>query len=323
MRVERIESVRGSNVETNAALSTVGGMKPLDYLERFSVPVTLALGLLLVLLVGLVDYITGSELSFAIFYFAPVALVAWSKGRFPGLLIAFVSAAVLLIADLLSDRVYPYHLIPYWNCLVRLGMFVVIALVFARLKVNLDGEKRAARVDALTGVLNSRGFFERAEYERSRAERYGYPLVVAYMDVDDFKTLNDTRGHDVGDAALAVVAGTIRRTIRTNDVAGRLGGDEFAFLLPDTSHRAAQAMTQRLKANLDREMEKNGWPVTFSIGVVTYSPPPASVREMVRAADELMYRVKNRSKNAAEHRLVEGEAVRSVSRNLDEPGNLA
>jgi len=176
-------------------------------------------------------------------------------------------------------------------------------------------------VDALTGVLNSRGFFERAEYERSRAQRYGYPLVVAYMDVDDFKLLNDTRGHDVGDAALAVIAGTIRRTVRTNDVAGRLGGDEFAFLLPDTNQMAAQALTQRLKASLDREMARNGWPVTFSIGVLTYSTPPASVREMVRAADSLMYSVKNRSKNAAELRLVEGETVRSVPLGRDEAGD--
>jgi diguanylate cyclase (GGDEF)-like protein len=288
-------------------------MKPLDLLDRISTPLALALGLLLVLAVGLVDYVTGAELSFAIFYFAPVALVAWSKGRFPGLVIAFVSAAVLLAADLLSDNAYTHPLIPYWNCLVRLGMFVIIGLVFARLKGNLDGEKRAARVDVLTGVLNSRGFFERAEFERSRAQRYGYPLVVAYMDLDNFKAVNDTRGHDVGDAVLAVVGGTIRRTIRTNDVAGRLGGDEFALLLPDTSHRTAQALTQRLQVNLGREMARNGWPVTFSIGVLTYAVPPPSVREMVRAADELMYCVKNRSKNAVEHRLVEGEGLRSTA----------
>jgi diguanylate cyclase (GGDEF)-like protein len=296
-------------------------MKPLDLLEKCTVLVTLALGLFLVLAIGLVDYITGPDLSFSIFYFAPVALVAWGKGRLPGLLIAFFSGAAWLAADFLAGHVYEHPIIPYWNALVRLGMFVVIALVFARLKANLEGEKRAARVDVLTGVLNSRGFFERAEYERSRAQRYGHPLVVAYMDVDDFKLLNDTRGHDVGDAALAVIAGTIRRTIRTNDVAGRLGGDEFGFLLPDTNHMAAQALTERLKENLDREMAKNGWPVTFSIGVLTYSTPPASVREMVRAADELMYSVKNRSKNAAELREAEGETVRSAPRRRDEAGD--
>ena len=158
-------------------------------------------------------------------------------------------------------------------------------------------EKRLSRLDPLTGLANRRAFYEGAELERQRAVRYGRNLSMAYIDLDNFKQVNDNFGHKAGDQLLVTVAIILRSDLRPSDLAARLGGDEFAVVLPETDELGARRATSKLHVLLTQAMQDNDWPVTFSMGVVTFNSIPETVEQMVHKADELMYTVKHGGKN--------------------------
>jgi len=150
----------------------------------------------------------------------------------------------------------------------------------------------------LTGVVNPRFFQELAQMEIHRFERYGRSFLLAYPDLDNFKTVNDRFGHPAGDQVLRIVASSARKGLRKSDVIARLGGDEFALLLPETDEESARLALSKIRDGLLEEMRLGNWPVTFSIGVLTCIASPRSAEELVRMADALMYSVKHECKNA-------------------------
>ncbi len=162
----------------------------------------------------------------------------------------------------------------------------------------LQAEKELARLDPLTMVANRRSFFETTEAECGRADRFGHPLTMAYIDVDNLKQVNDAHGHDVGDAVLREVADTLRTSIRAVDAVARLGGDEFALLLPNTGAMAAEGVLSKLQHALLETMRRQNWPVTFSIGAAVFVPPLDSCNRMLNITDAIMYSVKTQGKNA-------------------------
>lgn len=168
----------------------------------------------------------------------------------------------------------------------------------AKLKESLERERNAARVDFLTGILNRRGFFEIAGSESQRSRRYKRPLSLVYVDLDNFKAVNDTMGHDAGDELLVEVAAVIHTEVRGTDTVGRLGGDEFAVLLPETDQEQGTVVVQKVQKQLLEAMQQKQWPVTFSIGLISFEVPPESIEEMVREADRVMYSVKLKGKNS-------------------------
>jgi len=188
------------------------------------------------------------------------------------------------------------------------------ALREAHAQVNqvLEREKELARTDVLTGLANRRAFYEALQAERARAARYRRPITLACVDLDNFKKVNDTLGHAVGDELLARVADVLRKTLRLSDTVGRLGGDEFALLLPETDAPSAEALLEKLRSILRRSMEAKNWPVTFSIGAATFLETPPSMEHMIRTADELMYAVKKSGKNRISVVLIGGTALDPV-----------
>ena len=158
-----------------------------------------------------------------------------------------------------------------------------------------------ARTDYLTGAFNGRSFGETAAAEIARARRHSHPFSVAYIDVDDFKQINDRQGHSAGDRLLKTVADGLRRNVRGVDTVARIGGDEFAVLMPETDARAAQVAMRRTRRRLLEEARRAGWPVTISVGVVTFDHAPDSVDDLLRAADDVMYSAKRGGKNALRH----------------------
>ncbi len=273
----------------------------MEYFSKRSRLFLITLGFLLVLLIGVIDYLTGTEISLGLFYFLPISLVTWFAGRWTGILISTVSAITWFIANLKMP--YSHPLIHYWNGFVRMGYFSIFAFLLSAFKNTVESEKKLARIDALTGVANRRFFYELTNIEIFRASRYRHPFTVAYMDVDNFKLVNDRFGHSTGDSLLRLVAETIRNNIRESDVIARFGGDEFAILMPETKYESAQIVIGRVQQSLLDIMQKNGWPVTFSIGVVTFTRPPDSVDDTVKKADELMYSVKNKGKNSTRYEI--------------------
>ena len=140
-----------------------------------------------------------------------------------------------------------------------------------------------------------------AQIEISRSQRYRLPLSLAYIDLDNFKAVNDCLGHSTGDKVLRDLTEAICRQIRPSDTLARLGGDEFALLMPETDPEAAEKIVNRLHSSLEDEMLKNDWMVTFSLGVVTYKEVPKTVDEMVKMADSAMYTVKAGGKNGVNY----------------------
>jgi diguanylate cyclase (GGDEF)-like protein len=252
---------------------------------------------LAVLAVAYVDYATGTELRVFPLYFLPVLAVALRLGPWPGLASAAVCAMAWAFANLLAGRADRPALAAA-NLAVMAVAFSTVALLGAAQRRSLARERALSRTDSLTGLLNGRGFYEAAAVELARSTRYRHPLTVAYVDLDDFKVVNDRFGHARGDAVLIAVARAMRRVSRSTDLVGRLGGDEFAVLLPETGRDAAERALLKLRARVEEAASRDGPPLTASVGSVSFAEPPADVEVLVHEADTAMYAAKAGGKNA-------------------------
>jgi diguanylate cyclase (GGDEF)-like protein len=271
-------------------------------------------GVLLVAAIGFLDYATGPGLSFAIFYLIPIALGAWFGGFAQGILIS-MACAVSWQAVEAAEGSTASPLIHLWNGTARFGIFVVTSSLLSRLRLSLYLEKKLARSDSLTGAANGRTFYEGVSQSVERALRAGQPLTLAYLDLDNFKWLNDKLGHSAGDEALCDLVRSIHHDIRITDLFARLGGDEFALLLPECDKDDAGLLLERIRTNFTTLMAGKKWPVTISIGAMTFPTPPRDVDAMVRCVDELMYRAKRGGKNRVVHQGEPGaEGSKSVER---------
>ena len=154
--------------------------------------------------------------------------------------------------------------------------------------------------DSLTGLKNHRAFQERLEMEMERANRYGTSLSVLMMDVDHFKSFNDTYGHPTGDAALRKVANVLAATARTIDFVARLGGEEFAAVLSETDAESATITAERFRAAIEAA-NWNERPVTTSFGVATLSATTPNAIDLLSEADAALYRSKWRGRNCVTH----------------------
>ena len=267
-------------------------------LEEQRMSSILLLGVLLIVAVGSVDYLTGNEVGLSLFYVLPISLVGWFTDRRFGLLASLASASVWLIADTANGNPYSHPLIPVWNTLIRFAFFVIITLLLSRLKSALQRESELARLDYLTGAVNNRFFYELLQMELDRLERYRHPFTLAYIDLDNFKHINDRFGHLTGDHVLRAVADSVRKHSRKTDIFARMGGDEFVLLLPETNQKTARIILSKIREGLLLDMQRNNCPVTFSIGVLTCHDSSPSPQALIQRADELMYAVKQDNKDS-------------------------
>ncbi len=267
------------------------------WLSRRSAAQVTAIGLAAIAVIGFLDHLTGYELSFSIFYLLPVALVTWFSWRWAAIGACVVSAIVWLVVDYTAGHSYSHWLIPYWNAAVRLGFFGLTSYLLAQLKSQLAAQERLASIDALTGIPNGSTFRKLASRLLKIAARHDHCFALGFIDLDNFKQVNDTLGHAAGDRVLKSVAGTIVGCLRSTDVVGRLGGDEFAVLVPEASAASAQAAFARLHQALMIKAAAADWPIGFSIGVAVYPRAPENIDDALKCADDLMYRIKRGGKN--------------------------
>lgn len=183
-----------------------------------------------------------------------------------------------------------------WMFFNVLCAYLLISFLIVKKNNLLDQLEKTSLTDTLTSLPNRRAFNNRLEQAVSHAKRYGEKLSIAYLDVDGFKGVNDTMGHHRGDDLLSLIAETMMKDLRSDDLPARLGGDEFAIIY---AHKNGDGMVPRLKAELDMAVRENGFPVSFSIGVINYfGDKEVSSDDLVKYADELMYEVKRGTKNA-------------------------
>jgi diguanylate cyclase (GGDEF)-like protein len=162
-----------------------------------------------------------------------------------------------------------------------------------------------SRIDSKTGLLNAGTWHSEANGELSRARRTGTPLTLALIDLDEFKAVNDSYGHLVGDRALRMVADALRMLLREYDLAGRFGGDELAVLLPQTGDRGARRILERIRAHIagtamltdPAQIEGPTFGCTISVGAATFWGGSATLTELLASADAALYQAKQSGRN--------------------------
>lgn len=177
--------------------------------------------------------------------------------------------------------------------LERFADMVSLAIAQAEL---LDELARRATTDALTGLLNQGEFQRRLQLEYARALRYGRPLALVMFDLDHFKAINDSHGHQVGDRTLRAVAEAMVPQVRPQDVLGRVGGEEFALVLPETAPPEARLVADRLRATVET-LEHDDLPrITVSAGVAGMVDDPG-IDALYADADRALYEAKRAGRN--------------------------
>lgn len=250
------------------------------------------LGVTMVVLTGLADRTSGGHTSVLALYAVPVAFVGWKAGRWPGLAVAGVAGLAWLVARSTSLPLPDATLI--WNALNRAAIFGFIAVVSAL----LARWSFLADTDTLTGLLNRRAFVDRLRKAAVRAERLETSVVIVFLDLDDFKTVNDRFGHATGDAVLVKTARAIEAAIRAGDVAARFGGDEFAALLWRSSASDAERVGKRLLEGIREAFSaaKETAGTCASVGMVFFPTFPSDHRAALAQADAAMYEAKRGGK---------------------------
>lgn len=257
-------------------------------------------------LLALIDYsLTPLHITVQLIYIVPIFIITWFVGPQQGVVTIILTVLINFSITLRYLNIFPNLWDPFLNDTIATGVYIMVARAVSVMRALIETEQTLARTDPMTGAANPRAFYELAERELSRAQRTNQPLSLAYLDLDNFKTVNDRWGHAIGDIALGIVVATIHNHIRVTDQLARLGGDEFILLLPETDTQATRLIVNRIQAKLLEAMQANHWPVTFSIGVVTFIQPPKTIEDALKQADEFMYAVKHTGKNRVEYHLIE------------------
>ena len=260
------------------------------------------IGLFAVLIISIIDYIIVIDISLSILYLLPISLAIWYGTRWFSFLLVLISTVGWFIAEF-AAKTNLHWLLLFWNTAVRLIVFLTIAYLLSSLKIAYEKEKNLARTDGLTGIINQRFFLKLLRLEYKRSLRYVHCLTLAYLDLDNFKEINDRLGHYAGDKLLRLIAQTIQKQIRETDTIARIGGDEFALLLPETNYETGEAILRRIQQSLKTTIEVDSPTVSFSIGAVTFLSFPDSIALMLEQADSLMYQVKKNGKNSIKHKV--------------------
>ncbi|MFZ2170096.1 MAG: diguanylate cyclase [Methylococcaceae bacterium] len=165
-----------------------------------------------------------------------------------------------------------------------------------------------ATTDSLTGIANRREFNRILTSETDRVRRYGKPLSLVMYDIDFFKRVNDTFGHDVGDTVLQAVTGLVKENIRTVDVVARWGGEEFMVLMPASNLAAARSMAEKLRQTIAQYRFDKVDKITVSFGVTEFELQDDS-NSLLKRADDALYQAKERGRNRVETLTAEADAM--------------
>jgi diguanylate cyclase (GGDEF)-like protein len=286
-------------------------------LARHRPLVTLA-ALAAVVVIGGIDYLVPAGVGLTLLYLAPVVAAGWWTTGRRTTVVAGAAGLAILVADLASRRDAALGVVA-WNVASRLVIFLVVGWGVTRMRRTheklaeatahlarlVERERTLALTDALTGLPNSRAFRRQLRTEVARRQRDGGQLVLAFIDLDNFKLVNDLHGHAAGDALLREVGILLDRGVRPGDVVARVGGDEFAIVFADCPLADADRVAHRLIDAVQvaaRRYPQAG--VTASVGVACFETPPRNEDEALRQADDAMYEAKAAGKARVVTRLV-------------------
>ncbi len=256
-----------------------------------------ATGVLLVGAGALVAF-TGVSAGFLVLGALPLLLLPADVSRLPWILLWCLLGGMLgfLVAERIPGNT---------GLLVAVACFTAVGIVHGELLRRREAQRRKAAAelyelathDGLTGALNRTCFEELARQETRRAARYGNPLSLAIIDLDDLKTINDHAGHRAGDDALRKLGGLLRESVRDCDSVGRLGGDEFALLMPETGLLAAAIACERLRLAVEGLPGNGGAAITASVGIAECEGEASRYETLYETADRCLYTAKRGGRN--------------------------
>jgi diguanylate cyclase (GGDEF)-like protein len=238
-----------------------------------------------------VDLADGKEIWLHILYVFPIGVLALSCAGITPVVIGVLLSLVFLVITLLGYGL-PTAAVTA-NMLIALAAYALVAGLTRLARTSAIAMEILATTDALTGLHNRRSFEKLAEQEIARTIRYGSTFSLALLDLNQFKLLNDSRGHGVGDEALRLLADVLRTNIRRVDFAARIGGDEFAIMMPGTDGTNCAALCEKLSSIIVDRMKEAGFALTASVGYVcSHDAPDLSLSVLMQKADEAMYAAK-------------------------------
>jgi diguanylate cyclase (GGDEF)-like protein len=247
-----------------------------------------------------IEYLLRSYIDLMPLYIIVVLLASWYGSSKTGISLSIIISAFLLISSSGDELSYFYN---NSKIAVIFAVNFSVAILVTNFRNVYGFEAEAADTDTLTGVHSLRSFYAEIANEILRSRRYEHRFSLAYIDVDDFKKINDTLGHHEGDRLLIELANCLTTSLRATDTVARIGGDEFVCLMPETEETQAKSAILNVESSLKKGMSKKNWNVSFSIGLVTFDTLPEDVHEALKVADELMYSVKKSKKNAIAYKV--------------------
>ena len=257
-----------------------------------------ALCALLIGVLGGIDLATVREANIGVFYVLPVCMAAWAIGVGAGLAAAMASSLVRTVAYA-NDVGASSAAVLSFNAASALTAYGVVALLLGTVRRHFDDNRRMADTDPLTGVLNKRAFMAAADSALAGLDRHGGALLLAYLDLDGFKAVNDSAGHAAGDHVLRAFADAARRELEFEDLLGRVGGDEFVMLKMIDDLDDGYAIAEAVHARLCDALGLLPHDVTCSMGaVIVQAGDIADHQRLLALADALMYEVKRDGKNS-------------------------
>lgn len=240
-----------------------------------------------------------------------IAAASWMLGWLGAVVASFVSVAGWYAFSLIGQM--RYEDVDNTSAILGTAIGLAFGLLVNSLHTTIEMAHLAAGTDSLTGLLNRGGFVERINNELNRGSRMGGSIAIGFIDCDNFKKFNDTRGHLEGDELLIATSRRLRQSVRSYDCVARLGGDEFALMFPEITAENVQIVAQRVHDQLRAMVKDSDWPVSFSLGIVVFLHQ-RPVDEMLRKADEAMYEVKHSGKDRFQIRIDETPTDEEMNR---------
>ncbi|HEY9827790.1 MAG TPA: GGDEF domain-containing protein [Stenomitos sp.] len=262
-------------------------------LETLPRTVLIALSFGLFIGISILDYAVTSDLWLWPLYLIPIALMTWFVGGCMGGITALLSAAVVCLIQIQTDHAGLELFPSVWNGAILGAVGIFIADLLHNLKIASEIEKQLSRIDAVTGAVNRHFFLELLEAEFYRAERYRFPLTLAYIGLDNLKQLNDRLGYQATDEVLYQFVDQLSQSLRSNDVVARLGNDEFAVLLPQTNDNQAQTVFSRIQSQLKEILAGQSVPLVYHVAVVTALEMPDTLETLLEQSALLLKQSKN------------------------------
>lgn len=246
-----------------------------------------------IILITILDYKMASHFySLDVLYCLPVIQVArfnaFQSLRRSDSQVLTIIAILCALAWSFAEAAILWPNFPLGAFLMNVVTRAVTFTVIGRVITKIWKDKAYSHKDELTGLANRSEFIKKLDAQQTKSERLHEPYSLLFFNIDHFRMLNDKLGHEIGDAALKVLANILQENSRNVDFASRLGGDEFVLLLPQTDRQTCEMLGARITRSAEKKFSQHDWGIALSFGHVTEIGKSRGVDELLRVADENM-----------------------------------